>query len=103
MIKAKILCPIHQLTQCVPIENGIMCEKCFNKSQPKKILISKKQYEKLKKGSVLLSLGGRRRIVLSKTEYGYIKLRKLGYSKIPFDYVGYLYSDICRKYKILKY
>lgn len=66
--------------------------------------MSREQFERLTKGSVVLSVGGRKREVLYKGENGYIRLRKLGWrGRWQQDYVGYLYSDICFRYRVLKY
>jgi hypothetical protein len=66
--------------------------------------MTREQFEKLKKGSIIKSRGNRKRYVMMKSNNGYIRLRKLSYDRgYPHDYVGYLYSDICRGYKIVKY
>lgn len=65
--------------------------------------MTRKQFDRLKKGSVIVSPGNRKRVVMDRHN-GYIKLRKLSYNTgYPHDYTGYLYSDISRGYKVIKY
>ncbi len=69
----------------------------------KPITMSRKQFEKLKKGSIVVSAGNRKRTVVDKIG-NYIKFRKLSYGGgYPHDYTGYLYSDISRGWKVVKY
>ena len=78
-------------------------EKAVIKAKPK-LLMTRQQFEKLKKGSVLLSKGGRRRTVLDIQGNGYIKITKLSWGGMRYsNYVGYLYSDICYTHKVIKY
>lgn len=83
------------------------CPHCKCKIVTEKVLAKKTmtraQFEKLKKGSIVRSPGNRKREVLDKRG-AYITLRKLSYgSGYPHDYTGYLYSDICRGYTVVKY
>lgn len=83
------------------------CPHC-NRTLPvetklKPITMSRKQFEKLKKGSVVVSTGKRQRTVVDKIG-NYIKFRKLSYGGgYPHDYTGYLYSDISRGWKVVKF
>lgn len=78
------------------------CKIVTEKVLPKKTM-TRAQFEKLKKGSIVRSHGNRKRVVVERIG-AYIRLRKLSYgSGYPHDYTGYLYSDISRGYTVVKY
>lgn len=84
----------------------MICPHCKKETKldKKKRLITRESFEKLQKGSILISVLGRKREVLHKGENGYIRLRKVSWKGLhQGDYTGYLYSDICFKYRVLKY
>ena len=65
--------------------------------------MSRAQFDKLKKGSIVVSSGKRKRTVVDRIG-AYIQFRKLSYNTgYPHDYTGYLYSDISRGWKVISY
>jgi hypothetical protein len=77
----------------------------LKKKLPKKtVLITKKQWSKLKFGSILKSKGGLlRKNVSKRTPTGAVIFKKLNKSGYPGDETAYTYNDICKSYKIVKY
>lgn len=83
------------------------CPHCKRKlpvqTNLKEKTMTRKQFDKLKKGSVVISAGKRKRTVIDRIG-AYIRFRKLSYNTgYPHDYTGYLYSDISRGWKVISY
>jgi len=84
----------------------MLCNRCKKHiSNPKNdTLMSKLQFSRLKAGSIIKSPYGQKRVVLSTFNNRYIVLKKMNrYSTSGINETAYLYSDICKKYKLVRY
>lgn len=66
--------------------------------------MSKKQFERLKAGSIIKSPYGQKRVVLRIMNNRYIVLKRMNrYTTSQINETAYLYSDVCKKYKVVRY
>lgn len=70
-----------------------------HKRDTRKKLITRKEWGKLKKGSILQSKNGKQRTVKNVVNQRYVVFNKVGSSTAE---TAYLYSDLCYKYKLVK-
>ena len=84
----------------------MICSRCKKliKGNGEGNLMTKLQFSKLRAGSIIKSPLGQKRSILRTINGRYIVLRRMNrYSTSGINETAYLYSDICKKYKVVRY